>query len=153
MLLIAVGKLRAGPERELFARYQARLRPALAVKEVPEAAGAAAESKQREGESLLAALPGGAFAVALDLGGAVVDSAGLAALLERWQGGQRALAFVIGGAEGLSAPVMERADAALSLGALTWPHMLVRVMLCEQLYRAQSILAGHPYHRVGRPSG
>ena len=95
--------------------------------------------------------PPGAFAVALDLGGAAPDSAGLAALLERWEAGGRAPHFLIGGAEGLDAAVLARADHVLSLGPLTWPHMLVRVMLAEQLYRAQAIRSGHPYHRAGRP--
>jgi 23S rRNA (pseudouridine1915-N3)-methyltransferase len=72
-------------------------------------------------------------------------------LLERWLGLGRPVCFLIGGAEGLDATVIARADHKLSLGMLTWPHMLVRVMLAEQLYRARSIAAGHPYHRAGRP--
>lgn len=151
MQLIAVGKLRPGPERDLFDRYNARLRPPLAVTEVAEAAGALREAKRREGAALLAALPEGAHAVALDLGGEAPGSEGLARLLERWLGRSRRLCFLIGGAEGLDVAVTARADALLSLGPLTWPHLLVRVMLAEQLYRAQSILAGHPYHRSGRP--
>jgi 23S rRNA (pseudouridine1915-N3)-methyltransferase len=151
MRLIAVGRLRSGPEAELFARYAARLRPALGVTEIAEARGSPAEIKRREGEALLAALPPPAFAVALDLGGAAPDSAGLAALLQRWDGAARVPHFLIGGAEGLDAAVLARADHVLSLGPLTWPHMLVRVMLAEQLYRAQAIRAGHPYHRAGRP--
>ena len=151
MRLIAVGRQRGGPEAELFARYNARLRPALAVTEVPDGHGAPAETKRREGEALLAAVPAGGFLVALDLGGACPGSEGLAHLLERWLGAGRTLCFAIGGAEGLDAPVLARAGHALSLGPMTWPHMLVRVLLAEQLYRAQSILAGHPYHRAGRP--
>lgn len=151
MRLIAVGRLRAGPEAELFARYNARLRPPLAVTEVAEAPGSPAEAKRREGAALLAALPAAAFAVALDLGGTAPSSEGLARLLERWRGVSRPLCFLIGGAEGLDAAVLARADAALSLGPLTWPHMLVRALLAEQLYRAQAILSGHPYHRAGRP--
>ena len=151
MRLIAVGRLRPGPEADLFARYNSRLRPRLEVLEVPEGAGAPAEIKRREGEALLAALPRDAFAVALDLGGAAPTSEALAALLESWLAGGRKLAFVIGGAEGLSGPVLARADHVLSLGPLTWPHMLVRVMLAEQLFRARAIVSGHPYHRAGRP--
>ncbi len=100
---------------------------------------------------MLAALPEAAFAVALDSGGEAPDSARLATLLERWLGLGRPLCFLIGGAEGLDAAVIARADYLLSLGALTWPHLLVRAMLAEQLYRARSIAAGHPYHRAGRP--
>ncbi len=151
MRLIAVGRLRAGPEAELFARYNARLRPPLTVTEVPEGRGAPAEIKRREGEALLAALPAAAFAVALDLAGQAPDSEALSALLERWLGQSRPVCFLIGGAEGLDGPVLARADAALSLGRLTWPHMLVRVLLAEQLFRARAIASGHPYHRAGRP--
>ena len=151
MRLIAVGRLRPGPERDLFSRYCARLRPPLDLAEVPEGGGAPVEAKRREGTALLAALPPGAFAVALDLGGAAPGSDGLARLLERWLGLSRPLCFLVGGADGLDRAVLDRADHLLSLGPMTWPHMLVRVMLAEQLYRAQSILAGHPYHRAARP--
>lgn len=151
MQLIAVGKLRAGPERELFEKYQVRLRPRLAVTEVPEASGAAAEVKRRETEALLAALPERAYAVALDLGADPIDSEGFALKLRGWLESARPVVFVIGGAEGLGQPILARADAVLSLGRMTWPHLLVRGMLAEQLYRAQSIFAGHPYHRGGRP--
>jgi 23S rRNA (pseudouridine1915-N3)-methyltransferase len=149
--LIAVGRLRDGPELELFARYNARLRPQLAVTEVPEARGAPAEVKRREGAALLAELPAAAFVVALDIGGQAPDSEALARLLERWLAAGRPVCLVLGGAEGLDGPVIARADYVLSLGPLTWPHFLARAMLAEQLYRAHSIAAGHPYHRAGRP--
>jgi 23S rRNA (pseudouridine1915-N3)-methyltransferase len=149
--LIAVGRLRGRPEADLFARYNARLRPPFAVTEVGEARGASAEVKRREGEALLAALPDAAFVVALDLGGAMPDSEELARLLERWLATGRTPCFLIGGAEGLDAAVLARADYVLSLGRLTWPHFLARAMLIEQVYRARSIAAGHTYHRSGRP--
>ncbi|MBN8874525.1 MAG: 23S rRNA (pseudouridine(1915)-N(3))-methyltransferase RlmH [Rhodospirillales bacterium] len=149
--LIAIGRLRTGPEADLFARYNARLRPPLAVTELPEGRGSAAEVKRREGEALLRAVPANAFAVALDLGGEAPDSLRLATLVGRWRESGRALCFLIGGAEGLDAPVLARADAVLSLGPMTWPHFLVRPMLAEQLFRAQAIMTGHPYHRAGRP--
>jgi 23S rRNA (pseudouridine1915-N3)-methyltransferase len=145
--LIAVGRLRQGPEAELFARYNARLRPRLAVTEIAEARGAAVEVKRREGEALLGALPDPAFVVALDPTGAMPDSEELARLLERWLAAGRPVCFVIGGAEGLDASVTARAGYVLSLGRMTWPHFLARVMLAEQVYRARSIAAGHPYHR------
>ena len=151
MRLIAVGKQRSGPEAELFARYGARLRPGLVVTEVAEGRGAPLEVKRREGEALLAALPTGGLAVALDLGAPCPGSDGLARLLERWLGTGREPCFLVGGAEGLDAAVLTRADHVLSLGPMTWPHMLVRPMLAEQLFRAQAILSGHPYHRAGRP--
>ena len=149
--LIAVGRLRAGPEHELFARYSARLRPPLAVTEIAEARGTPDEARRREGAALIAAPPPRAFVVALDQGGQAPDSAGLAALLDRWLGLSRPVCFLIGGADGLDGAVLERADVVLSLGPLTWPHRLVRVMLVEQLYRARAIASGHPYHRSGRP--
>ena len=149
--LIAVGRLRDGPEAELFGRYNARLRPKFAVTEIAEARGAPVEIKRREGAALLAALPDRACAVALDIGGVMPDSEELARLFGRWLGTGRPVCFLIGGAEGLDAPVIARADYVLSLGRLTWPHFLVRAMLAEQIFRAQSIAAGHPYHRSGRP--
>lgn len=151
MQVIAVGRLRGGPEADLFARYAGRLRPALGLVEVPEGRGAQAEIKRREGAALLAALPANAFVVALDLGAPAPDSERLAGLVERWLGLGRPVCFLIGGAEGLDAAVLARADHVLSLGPLTWPHFLVRGMLAEQLFRARSILSGHPYHRAGRP--
>lgn len=149
--IIAVGRFGAGPESALFARHAARLRPPLALREVPEARGAPAEARRREGAALLAALPDNALAVALDLDGAAPGSEGLARLLARWEEAGRPLRFLIGGAEGLDPAVLARADCALSLGPFTWPHLLVRGMLAEQLYRARMILAGHPYHRAARP--
>jgi 23S rRNA (pseudouridine1915-N3)-methyltransferase len=149
--LIAVGRLRGGPEAELFARYNARLRPPLAVTEIAEARGAPAEARRRESDALLRALPNPAFAVALDTGGAMPDSEELAGLLGRWSSARPPVCFLIGGAEGLDASVIARADYTLSLGRMTWPHFLVRAMLAEQLYRARSIAGGHPYHRTGRP--
>jgi 23S rRNA (pseudouridine1915-N3)-methyltransferase len=104
--------------------------------------------KLREAELILGARPSGARLVALDQGGSSWTSRDFADRLLAWRdGGAAALAFAIGGAEGLGPPVIASADAVLSLGVMTWPHLLVRGMLLEQLYRAQQILAGHPYHR------
>jgi len=151
MRVIAVGRSRDGPEAELFDRYCARIRPALALTEIADGRGAPAETRRREGESLLAALPAQSFAIALDLEGEMLDSATLATRLEGWLTLSRPIRFLIGGAEGLDRPVLARADFTLSLGRMTWPHLLVRAMLAEQIYRARSITAGHPYHRGGRP--
>ena len=146
--VIAIGRLRDGPEAALVARYAARLRPAPVLTELPEARGSAPEVKRREGAALLAALPAAALAVALDPRGQAPDSLALAGLLERWLGAGKPVALLIGGAEGLDAAVLARADARLSLGPMTWPHFLARAMLLEQLYRARAISAGHPYHRA-----
>ncbi len=149
--LFAIGKQKAGPEAELFERYNERLRPRLVVTELPEGRGSPIEIKRREGESLLAALPPRANLVVLDLGGKIETSEVFAARFSVWRDDPRPLCFMIGGAEGLDRAVIDRADQTMSLGKFTWPHMLVRVMLTEQLFRAQSILSGHPYHRAGRP--
>ena len=151
MRVLAIGRARDGAEADLFARYAARIRPALTLTELPDGKGAAAEIKRREGEGLLAALPAPAFAVALDLGGEALDTPTFAARLEAWLGLSRPIHFLIGGAEGLDRPVLTRADFTLSLGRMTWPHLLARAMLAEQIYRARSIASGHPYHRAGRP--
>jgi 23S rRNA (pseudouridine1915-N3)-methyltransferase len=151
MRVIAVGRSRDGPEADLFARYSARIRPTLALTEVADGKGAPAEIKRREGEALLAALPAQAFTVALDLDGEMLDSEAFAARLEGWLTLSRPIRFLIGGAEGLDRAVLSRADFVLSLGRMTWPHLLARAMLAEQIYRARSIAAGHPYHRSGRP--
>ena len=149
--VLAVGRMREGPEAMLFARYAERMRPRLRLREIAEAEGQPAEAKRREAQMLLAALPDRAYAVALDMAGASPGSEGFARLLERWVGLSRPVCFLIGGAEGLDATVIARADQVLSLGPMTWPHLFARAMLAEQLYRAQSMAAGHPYHRVGRP--
>ena len=151
MRVLAIGKSRATPEADLFARYAVRIRPELTLTELPDGKGAPVEIKRREGEALLAALPGQAFIVALDLGGEMLDSPAFAARLDGWLTLGRPLRFLIGGAEGLDKPVVARADFSLSLGRLTWPHLLARAMLAEQIYRARAISSGHPYHRSGRP--
>lgn len=149
--LLTIGRLRPGPERALFEHHNARLRPPLAVTELPEARGSAAEIRRREGAALLAALPAGALPVAMDPGGEAPTSEALALLAARWEDTGRPLVFVIGGAEGLDPSVLARAEHRLSLGPLTWPHFLVRGLLAEQWYRVQAIRAGHPYHRAWRP--
>jgi 23S rRNA (pseudouridine1915-N3)-methyltransferase len=151
MRVLAIGRARDGPEAALFARYSARIRPALLLTELPDGSGAPIEIKRREGEALLAVLPAQSFAIALDCEGEMLDSPTLAARLDGWLNLSRPISFLIGGAEGLDGPVLTRADFRLSLGRMTWPHLLVRAMLAEQIYRARSIAAGHPYHRSGRP--
>ncbi len=149
--ILAVGRLKPGPERALYEHYAARLRPPPTVTEIAEARGSAAEVRRREGAALLAALPAGAAGVALDLGGDMPGSEAFAGLLDRLAATGRTVAFLIGGAEGLDPAVLARADHRISLGPMTWPHFLVRGMLAEQLFRAQAIRANHPYHRAWRP--
>ncbi len=151
MRVLAIGKAQSGPEAELFARYAARLKPKLDLLALPDGAGAPIEIKRREAAAILGKLSAGDFLIALDQDGVAADTQRLAQQLAAWQALARPLVFAIGGAEGLDRAVLARADAALSLGPLTWPHLLVRAMLAEQLYRAQCIATGHPYHRAGRP--
>ena len=131
------------------ALYAGRLAPPATIIELEEKRPLPpAALKLREAELILAARPAGARLVALDQTGAAWSSREFAGRLAAWRdGGAAALAFAIGGAEGLGAAVIEGADAVLSLGPMTWPHLFVRSMLLEQLYRAQQIHAGHPYHR------
>ena len=156
--IFAVGKLKAGPEKELAARYLDRFAKAgpaiglefLKVAELSESrASNTATRKSEEAAMLEKALPDGAFYIALDERGKALDSQVFAETLGSWRDqGQRDLAFVIGGADGLDPAFRDRAALVLNLGKLTWPHQLVRIMLAEQLYRAVTILSGHPYHRV-----
>jgi len=150
MRVLAIGRGKKSPETELFARYAARIKPGLTVQEFDDGHGAPAEIKRREAVLLLGTVAAD-FVVALDAGGLAPDSVELAGLLRRWTETGKKLTFIIGGAEGLDGSVIARADAVMSFGKLTWPHMLARAMLAEQLYRAQMITAGHPYHRAGRP--
>ncbi|HWG80637.1 MAG TPA: 23S rRNA (pseudouridine(1915)-N(3))-methyltransferase RlmH [Stellaceae bacterium] len=147
--IVAVGKLKAGPHAALARHYAERLAWPLAIREVEEKRPLpAAELKEREAALLLAAAPAGAVLVALDERGRSLTSAAFAQKLAQWRdSGASDLAFLIGGADGLAEAVRQKARLVLSLGAMTWPHPLVRGMLLEQLYRAQQILAGHPYHR------
>ncbi|WPB86670.1 23S rRNA (pseudouridine(1915)-N(3))-methyltransferase RlmH [Sediminicoccus rosea] len=149
--LVTIGRFKSGAEGALFAQYNARLRPPLELTEIPEANGSPAEARRREGAAILAALPANALLVALDLGATAPSSEALAQLTERWEAAARPLCFAIGGAEGLDPAVTQRAEHRLSLGPLTWPHLLVRALLAEQLFRAQCIRANHPYHRAWRP--
>jgi 23S rRNA (pseudouridine1915-N3)-methyltransferase len=150
--LLAIGRAPAkAPEMEMLLRYAKRIKPGFALVEFADGVGSPAEIKRREADALLGAIKSDEFVIALDQDGAVPDSLELSRLIAGWTERSKKLAFIIGGAEGLDAAVLARAGAKLSLGRLTWPHMLVRPMLAEQIYRAQMILAGHPYHRSGRP--
>jgi 23S rRNA (pseudouridine1915-N3)-methyltransferase len=148
-VIVAIGKQRRGPLGELQALYAGRLNPPPAIIELEEKRKLPPVQLQaREAELILAAVPAGARLVALDEKGAGWSSREFAERLATWRDqGIATLAFAIGGADGLGSAVIERADSVVSLGAMTWPHLLVRGLLLEQLYRAQQILAGHPYHR------
>jgi 23S rRNA (pseudouridine1915-N3)-methyltransferase len=152
--IVAVGRLRAGPEAELVADYLTRfdrsgralgLGPARVV-EVDDRRG---RGRDAEAALIASALPRGARIVALDERGRTLTSPEFAETLRAWaDSGTRDLAMVVGGADGVAPDLRAQAGMVLSFGPMVWPHMLARVMLAEQLYRAASILAGGPYHRV-----
>jgi 23S rRNA (pseudouridine1915-N3)-methyltransferase len=149
--IAAVGRMKGGPLRQLCEEYAARLSWPLTLREIDiRKRLPPAELTQKEGEALLEAVPPGARLVVLDERGRTLPSSDFARTLGRWQEeGTGDVVFLIGGADGHSDAVRARASLLLSFGAATWPHMLARVMLVEQVYRAQQILAGHPYHREG----
>ena len=158
IVVAAVGRLKKGPETELSERYRKRavqtgrqlgLRD-IDIIEIRESRAADASKRMLEESIALATvIPKDAAVVLLDPRGQNVDSAGLASHIATWRAnGRPAIVFLIGGADGLAATVCEKAELRLSFGTATWPHQLVRVMLLEQLYRATTILTGHPYHRA-----
>jgi 23S rRNA (pseudouridine1915-N3)-methyltransferase len=155
--IVAVGRLKPGAERELSERYAERVRQLatttglkLWVREIPESKKSRPQDRRDdEGNSLTAALAADAVVIALDAAGAELTSEALAGRIADWRDRSTAeLAFVIGGADGLSEAIVARADLVLSFGRITWPHQLVRGMLSEQIYRVMTIIAGHPYHRA-----
>jgi 23S rRNA (pseudouridine1915-N3)-methyltransferase len=148
VIIAAIGRDRAGPTRDLFDDYCRRSPWPIRLVEIAPRSSEPTERRLREeADRLLRAVPPGAVLVALDEGGCQLDSAGLARRIARWQEAYGTLAFVIGGPDGLARNVIDRAEATLAFGRMTWPHRLVRVMLVEQIYRASTILSGHPYHR------
>ncbi len=149
LTLAAVGRWKRGPLPDLFEDYRKRLSWPLTLKEVSARKPLEGDQlKAHEAELLLAGLPEPAALVALDARGRAMSSEAFAQTLGSWEDdGVAEVAFVIGGADGLARDLIARADLRLSLGPMTWPHMLVRVLLAEQLYRAQAIRQGHPYHK------
>jgi len=157
LVLAAIGRLKSGPERELCARYLERAsaiaRPlgvaGIDLRECDEGrARRPADRKIEEAKALRAALPAGARLVLLDVGGKSLSSEAFAAEIGRSRdAGLPALALAIGGPDGHDPALIAAAPLVIAFGAMTWPHQLVRIMAAEQIYRALTILAGHPYHR------
>ena len=158
VLIAATGRLKQGPERELAERYRKRAADVgrrigvkdIEIVEIKESRAPDAGKRMIEESIALANLiPDKATTVLLQERGQNLDSAALTDRLRRWRdAGCPAVVFIIGGPDGLASSLHEKADLHLALGAATWPHQLVRIMLLEQLYRALTILAGHPYHRA-----
>lgn len=147
--LVAVGSIGRGPEHDLFEIYKKRMFWSLSTKEVGVKKRLSGDAlKSAEAVAISSALPVGAAIIALDERGQNLTSRAFASRLEQFQvAGCSKIAVIIGGAAGLDDTIRLRADMLLSFGKLTWPHMMVRAMVAEQLYRAQTILSGHPYHR------
>jgi 23S rRNA (pseudouridine1915-N3)-methyltransferase len=158
LVVIAIGRLKQGPERELAERYQKRFDDigrklgfrGVEIVEIPESrARDAATRIAEEAAAISAATPERSVLVTLDERGDNIDSAAFSRYLERWRDQSvSSTVFVIGGADGLSPDLRRNGQLAMAFGAATWPHQMVRIMLLEQLYRAATILAGHPYHRA-----
>jgi 23S rRNA (pseudouridine1915-N3)-methyltransferase len=158
LAVLAIGRVKAGPDRELADRYRERAAKAgrslgfksVDIVELAESrAQRASDRIAEEGEALAKHLTGNLAIVALDETGTAVTSEIFAAQMGKWRdGGRETVFFIIGGADGLSPEIRRRADLTLAFGKVTWPHQLVRIMLLEQLYRAVTILSGHPYHRA-----
>jgi 23S rRNA (pseudouridine1915-N3)-methyltransferase len=156
--IFAVGRLKAGPEKDLASRYIDRFTkagPAIGLEfsrliEVPESRASNAETRKREEASALdKVLSEGSLLILLDERGKSLSSESFANTMGRFRdSGKRDLMIAIGGADGLDPDLHDRADAVLNLGAMTWPHQIVRILIAEQLYRAVTILSGHPYHRA-----
>ncbi len=153
LTLAAVGRTRSGPEREMVADYLTRARKTgrgigLTGVHLAEVEPRGRGGPEAEAQALCRAIPEGAVVVCLDERGRQLSSPDLAETIAGWRdGGRRDAAFLIGGADGLDPALVAGADVSLSLGRMVWPHLLARVMVAEQLYRAASILAGTPYHR------
>lgn len=158
IIVAAIGRLKQGPETELSARYARRaaqtgrglgLREVETV-EIRESRAAEPDKRMIEESIALAnVIPAGSAVVLLDSRGESLDSPALAGRLAQWRSDDRpAVVFIIGGPDGLAPTLTQQADLHLAFGAATWPHQLARVMLLEQLYRATTILTGHPYHRA-----
>jgi 23S rRNA (pseudouridine1915-N3)-methyltransferase len=157
LILIAVGRLKQGPERELANRYRERFDEigrklgfrGLEIHEIAESrARDAATRMAEEAAAISSYLPDKYGLVVLDERGKSIDSASFAQHLGRLRDAAMDVIFVIGGADGLSPELRSKAKLVVAFGAATWPHQMVRVMLLEQIYRAATILAGHPYHRA-----
>jgi 23S rRNA (pseudouridine1915-N3)-methyltransferase len=157
IIIAAVGRLKRGPETELAERYRKRAEQTgrnlgwrgVEIIEIRDSRAEDAGKRMIEESIALAnIIPDGAVSVLLDERGDNLGSAGFAAKLAEWRGADRpALVFIIGGADGLAPSLRDKSKLTLSFGAATWPHQVVRVLLLEQLYRAATILTGHPYHR------
>lgn len=149
IIVAAVGRLKSGPEKNLWDDYARRLTWSVQLKEVEEKKPLPLKKmRENEGALLLAKVPAGATVIALDQSGQSLASNQFAKCFQTWMtDGIRDVVFLVGGSDGLSKEALDSAHLQLSMGDQTWPHMLARCMLLEQIYRAQCILGNHPYHK------
>lgn len=148
--VIAVGKVKKGPWRDLIENYESRMKWPVTITEVESKYTDSKTQQAHEQRLILDRLDPDSFVIVLDERGDGLRSLDFAKTLEKIRGtGSDKLTFLIGGAEGFTDDIRHKANIMISFGQQTWPHMMVRVMLMEQVYRAQQILAGHPYHREG----
>jgi 23S rRNA (pseudouridine1915-N3)-methyltransferase len=157
LVVAAVGRLKHGPERELAERYRKRAAQSgrsiglrdIEIVEIRESRARETEKRVTEESIAIATLvPDGAVLAVLEERGEDLNSVAFAGFLQQWQQDGRTAVFVIGGPDGLAPALSAKADLKLAFGSATWPHQLVRIMLLEQIYRAVTILSGHPYHRA-----
>lgn len=157
--IIAVGKMKLGPERELLKKYierakktgkQLALNGFNIIEIVESRLSSVAARKSEEAKAILAHIPNGAIIIALDENGKSINSLKFANNIANWRdNGKANICFIIGGADGLDNKIIANANMILAFSLLTWPHQLVRILLAEQLYRTTTILSNHPYHREG----
>lgn len=148
MTIVAAGRLKSGPEHELCQRYLKRTNWQITLKEIEEKQVTSPnQRKKKEAEKLLHAIPSSSYIIALDEHGKTMTSQEWASMLSELEISHSQIAFVIGGADGIDETLLKKAQRKVSFGKNTWPHMMVRAMLLEQLYRAHTILTNHPYHR------
>lgn len=146
ILIAAIGKMKASPELEMLNHYLKQSRFKITLKELEEKkVTSPLERKLKESEMLLEVVPKGFVIVALDERGKEISSLEFADKISEWY--PKGIAFLIGGAGGHHDILRQRSDFMLAFGRMTWPHMLARVMLAEQIYRARTIIDGHPYHK------
>lgn len=150
IIIACIGHMKPSPELDLLSKYIKQTRWNVVVREFEDKKpGSVEERKKREGALLLSAVPAAAKIVVMDERGKLLSSEKFAKRLGDWQDESvPAVVFLIGGADGHSEEIRKKADLILAFGEMTWPHMLARVMLAEQIYRAKTILDGHPYHRA-----
>ena len=146
--LLAIGKSKRDGALELAGEYQKRIGPSLTIHEFDSKGAGKPNCKEIEAEQLTAHIPKSSFVICMDERGTELTSVAFARKFGDWQNaGHHHFCFIIGGADGIAPSLIARADFKLALGRMTWPHRLAKVMILEQIYRAKSILDGHPYHR------